>query len=672
MKFISLCSGIEAASVAWKPLGWTPVVYSEVDKFCNALLAYRHPETTNVGDMTKVDWASYRGKADVVIGGFPCQAFSVAGLRNSLDDDRGNLSLEFVRALHATRPIWFVAENVPGWLNTKDNAFGCFLAGVTGADAPLLPTDEGGGWPSAGVAAGPAYGVAWRTVDAQYHGLPQRRRRVFVVGYLGDWKPAAQVLFESGPVPRNPPSRRAPGQEPARCLTSSTGGCSAKDGQNFLGPEHLNPAFGADGPSRCLDAPNTASGRLNETQADFVGQPIPLHEVTGQRGEARERDGQNFGQPGDPTHALQAKQQHGVAQAMPFDTNQITHRDNRSNPQPGDPSPSLSAEGLPPAVISFGSNDHGGDALEDCSPTLRAGGHKDSHQNGGVAPAVCYGLRTEASGANGTPVSEEVSKTLDTGSPPAVVHGPSERLLVCGRCGEQFMSKDDIGGLAPAECDPCGEEDNLREADASEVQAFQARHYTRDKGGGAPSDVSPTLGAESDRGDSQPLVFESRFARNGRGAPEEICPPLKAQSGETGKGDSAPIVFQERGREGGQNLEVGGDVANALTSPSGGGRRNEMNLAVNMVVRRLTPRECERLQGFPDNYTFIPGYRAKLRAHDLEEMAAYLGVPLDEARELGVTPDGPRYKALGNSMATDVIEWIGVRIQAVAAALRNG
>jgi site-specific DNA-cytosine methylase len=130
-------------------------------------------------------------------------------------------------------------------------------------------------------------------------------------------------------------------------------------------------------------------------------------------------------------------------------------------------------------------------------------------------------------------------------------------------------------------------------------------------------------------GVAAPVVFESRFVRNGRGAPCTVVPPLKAQSGASGRGDGAPLV------------------------------------ATWVAVRRLTPRECERLQGLPDDYTLIPNYRKKLRADEVSEMAAYLGIPLDEARRLGATPDGPRYKAIGNSMAVPVMRWIGERIQAV-------
>ena len=197
-------SGIEAASCAWHPLGWEAVAVSEIEEFPCAVLKHHYPLVPNVGDMTKVDWASYRGKVDLVVGGSPCQAFSMAGLRQSLEDERGNLTLEYVRAVLAVRPRYVIWENVPGVLNTPDNAFGAFLAGLSGAVAPLVP--PAGGWESAGVVSPSrpdAYGLCWRVLNAQHFGVAQRRRRVFLAGYLGDWRRAVQILFEPGGMRRH-------------------------------------------------------------------------------------------------------------------------------------------------------------------------------------------------------------------------------------------------------------------------------------------------------------------------------------------------------------------------------------------------------------------------------------------------------------------------------------
>lgn len=214
MKFGSICSGIEAASVAFKPLGWEAEWFSEIEPFPCAVLAHHYPDVPNLGDMTKIyDKRDFTERAvDLICGGTPCQAFSVAGLRQGLADARGNLSLEFCRSVHAKRPRWVLWENVPGVLSSKDNAFGCFLAELSGCNAPLLPGTRDGRWAKSGIVSGQKYGLAWRVLDAQYFGVPQRRRRVFVVGYSGNlerWSNeipicdrvrfsliSAQVLFE--------------------------------------------------------------------------------------------------------------------------------------------------------------------------------------------------------------------------------------------------------------------------------------------------------------------------------------------------------------------------------------------------------------------------------------------------------------------------------------------
>ena len=175
MKFGSVCSGIEAASVAWKPLGWKASFFSEIEKFPSELLATHYPDVPNYGDMTKYkEWKDE--PVGLIVGGTPCQSFSVAGLRRGLEDPRGNLMLTFGGILKKYQPTWMVWENVPGVLSSnKGRDFGTFL----------------------GMLGQCRYGFAYRVLDAQYFGVAQRRRRVFVVGYLGDWKRAAAVLFES-------------------------------------------------------------------------------------------------------------------------------------------------------------------------------------------------------------------------------------------------------------------------------------------------------------------------------------------------------------------------------------------------------------------------------------------------------------------------------------------
>jgi len=223
MRYISLFSGIEAATTAWHPLGWEPVAFSEIEPFPSAVLAHHYPCVPNLGDMTAVDWSLYKGKADAVVGGSPCQAFSVAGLRNSLNDERGNLTLEYVNAVNAIDPHIVVWENVPGVLNTKDNAFGCFLAALVGEDTPLEP--PGKRWTNAGCVYGPQRTAAWRILDAQFFGVAQRRRRVFVVASSDPGLNPAKILFEREGVRRDTPPSRETGQiAPTTPSRSSAGG----------------------------------------------------------------------------------------------------------------------------------------------------------------------------------------------------------------------------------------------------------------------------------------------------------------------------------------------------------------------------------------------------------------------------------------------------------------
>ena len=235
MKFGSVCSGIEAASVAWHPLGWRAAWLAEIEPFPSAVLAHHYPDVPNVGDMTTLPERILSGEVeapDLFCGGTPCQAFSVAGLRNSLDDARGNLSLTFceianaidhvrsVRGEPASIVFW---ENVLGVLSTKDNAFGCFLAKLAGEDGELEPPR--GKWTNAGYVLGPQRTVAWRVLDAQYFGLAQRRRRVFVVASARPGFDPAAVLFEFDGVRRDTAPSRQAGEgiahTTAPCLTGS-------------------------------------------------------------------------------------------------------------------------------------------------------------------------------------------------------------------------------------------------------------------------------------------------------------------------------------------------------------------------------------------------------------------------------------------------------------------
>ena len=207
MNYLSVCSGIEAATVAWHHMGWKPVGFSEIEKFPSQVLAYHYPTVTNFGDMTKYKEWNLNDSIGLLVGGTPCQSFSVAGLRKGLDDPRGNLALTYVGILDKFRPKWCIWENVPGVLSSGGGRdFGSFLGAL----------DELG------------YGWAYRVLDAQNFGVAQRRRRVFVVGCLGDWRAAAEVLFESESLRGNIKESKNKGEEVARCITtrSATNLCS--------------------------------------------------------------------------------------------------------------------------------------------------------------------------------------------------------------------------------------------------------------------------------------------------------------------------------------------------------------------------------------------------------------------------------------------------------------
>lgn len=188
MRYISLCSGVEAASMAWLPLDWECVACAEFDDYPSAVLAAKFPDIPNLGDVTKVDWKKYHGAADLVIFGSPCQSFSVSGLRQGLDDPRGQLMLECLAACRDIDPEWVVFENVPGLLSAdRGRCFATFLNAVA-----IL-------WPDGG--------AAWRCLDAQWFGVAQRRRRVFAVINTRDWRRAAEVLLDENCLRGNPPTR---------------------------------------------------------------------------------------------------------------------------------------------------------------------------------------------------------------------------------------------------------------------------------------------------------------------------------------------------------------------------------------------------------------------------------------------------------------------------------
>ncbi|HCU0595493.1 Dam family site-specific DNA-(adenine-N6)-methyltransferase [Enterobacter cloacae complex sp. 397G4] len=278
MKYGSVCSGIEAASKAWEPLGWKPAWFSEIEPFPSAVLANHWPEVTNLGDMTKIADAVRTGDVeapDVLVGGTPCQAFSIAGLREGLSDDRGQLTLSYVElanAIDAKRRergepesiiVW---ENVPGVLSSKDNAFGCFLAGLAGESSELQPA--GGKWTHAGCVSGPERVIAWRVLDAQFFGVAQRRRRVFVVASARKGFDPAAVLFELDSVRRDSAPRRETQKAVAALTARGVGTCGADDNQAQAGRLIAQCASG--------DISHTLKGEGFDGSEDGTGRGTPV------------------------------------------------------------------------------------------------------------------------------------------------------------------------------------------------------------------------------------------------------------------------------------------------------------------------------------------------------------------------------------------------------------
>ena len=465
MKYLSVCSGIEAATVAWHPLGWQAVAFGEIEKFPSQVLAHHYPDTPNWGDMTKFkEWPD--ADVNVFVGGTPCQSFSVAGLRKGLDDPRGNLMLTYLAIAARYRPQWLVWENVPGVLSSNGgHDFASLLRGM----------GELG------------YGFAYRILDAQYFGVAQRRRRVFVVGYLGNWRPAAAVLFERHSLSGHPaPSRKA--REGAAAY--------AREG-----------AASSKWPAEISSTLDTTFGTKQGLEDQHVNAGCPMF-VPAEM---------------STVQTLRAK-------------------------RPGE------------------------------------GGISHDHEH--LIPALSPALNT-CSGAN---------------------HAPDTKAYVV----QPIALAENTIGRKP------------------------------ENGGNATEpmyDIAPCLTKADQHGVAQPIplnsmnVFRSPDADASTGcgigeAGEAMFTITKANS---------HAVAQPTIVHGTQDPCVS-DIAFAQGRNNGG--ENVMVQA--MAVRRLTPKECERLQGFPDNYTDI---KTNGKA----------------------TPDGPRYKALGNSMAVPVMAWIGKRIKEVDA-----
>ncbi|HFQ3986150.1 TPA: Dam family site-specific DNA-(adenine-N6)-methyltransferase [Enterobacter asburiae] len=524
MRYGSVCSGIEAASVAWESLGWQPAWFAEIEAFPSAVLAHHWSQVANLGDMTKIAAAVRTGDVaapDVLVGGTPFQAFSIAGLRNGLDDERGQLTLSYVELANAIDDkrrergedeaiiVW---ENVPGVLSSKDNAFGCFLAGLAGESSELQPA--GGKWTHAGCVSGPQRIIAWRVLDAQFFGVAQRRRRVFVVASSRkDFDPAA-VLFELNSVRRDTPPRRE--QE---ATTAVVTGKRTDGGSHWDNPANPHPTLnqlnniGGIGQSNQEIFAQRGAGIVGAYRMTAFGEYTD--DETASTVKARDyKDATDLAVTySDISRTLLAKSNDSMAEDLetyaihgtqdPDANHELAHTLGRNRGQEN-------------ACIAFSYKDNGADATTDLSPTIRAGNHNTSHANSGQPPAIAIAGNT-------------IGRTPGNGG-------------------------------------------------------------------------------------------------NGTGFAEEVGYPLT--------------------------------------------KTDQHGVAIGMQVRRLTPRECERLQGFPDDHTLVP-YGRGINPEKMDrDFAKYLmrGGKLTLEECCSRAADGPRYKAIGNSMAVPVMRWIGERIAAALPA----
>lgn len=418
----SVCSGIESASIAWEPLGWKPAWFSQFDPehnyarqpdFPSRVLAHHWPDVPNLGDMTQIAdlirWGAVAAP-DVLVGGTPCQAFSVAGMRKGLKDPRGQLTISFGELADAIdeqrdTPCTIVWENVPGVLNSKDNAFGCFLALLAGESCELQP--PGRKWTNAGCVSGPKRVVAWRVLDAQYFGVAQRRRRVFVIASADPNFDPTAILFESDSVRRDTPPSRETGSQVAALTANGVGTC----GEAQAG--HLIAAFGGGNTTGQIDVATTCTAHGN--RQDFDTETFCLQHA--QIGRSDKAGPQGKGYQADIAFTLDASK---TADAVVFSSNghaSFSEGVGTLRAKPGadhetvavafnwqaggntssnlginaDYTGTLQASTHP--AICFSSKDYGGDATVDLSPTLRAGNHDQSHANGGQAPAIALDMQ---------------------------------------------------------------------------------------------------------------------------------------------------------------------------------------------------------------------------------------------------------------------------------------
>ncbi|HAV1601621.1 TPA: Dam family site-specific DNA-(adenine-N6)-methyltransferase [Enterobacter hormaechei subsp. xiangfangensis] len=608
MTYGSVCSGIEAATVAWHPLGHTALWFAQFDPehnyergpdFPSLVLAERWPDVPNLGDMTLIAARIESGDVpapDVIVGGTPCQAYSIAGLRGGLDDPRGALTLAYVklinvidkkRAEEGKEPVIIIWENVPGVLNSKDNAFGHFLAGLAGEDDPLLaPGDK---WTDSGIVNGPARALAWRILDAQYHAVAQRRRRVFVVGSARTGFNPATVLLESDSVRRDTPPSRSARKKTAREIVFSI----MQGGGEVVGAYRMT-AFGkyADDETASTlkardykDATDLAviAVRVNEaglSHWDGDNHPHPTLNQTCKRG----------GSPGASNQEIFMQRGAGLVGVM--------------------------AHGQGGAEIS----------LDNSAPTLTC-----NHE----APIVFNEVTTFPAQMSGTQfqcAEGDISQTLTALNPTAIcypIHDKATRYKGGGDGRQNDGSQNGLG--IGKEYDPCPTLDTSSHHAVGVVSVA-----LRGRDGGTTAELG-----------------------------DDLAPALRSAEGGAGKSFViAPAAFHENQKAEVRYIDGDGQITNALSVRGGKPGQGYQAIEFDMAIRRLTAVEYERLQGFPDCYTLIPvGKRQKRTPDELAYYRAHLPHLTDD-EIIRLAADGPRYKALGNSMAVPVMRWIMERITA--------
>lgn len=556
-RYVSIFSGVEAASLAWEPLGWEPVAFSEIEPFPCAVLAERWPDVPNLGDITKIDWKEeIDGAIDLVVGGSPCQSFSVAGKREGLKGTSG-LMFEYIRCVQELRPRWFLWENVPGALTSEDgSAFGQLLSEM----------DELG------------YSLAWRVLDAQFFGVAQRRRRLFLVGHLGAESPA-EVLFEPDCLSGNTQSSREKRKELAR----RAGRSAAHAGFKYSASPRANTLGYAEEQANTLTADWHAPAVL-PLQGNMIG-----------RADSADRQGMATSQYSTEIAGC------------------LTAR--------GDSSPCADRGQNIVCMTGTQAHCHISDEIAGCLTAHM--GKDDAPVVVGGANLQTYVCETAHSGSNGLGVGEaDIFPTLDTSSGPAVWARENAILPPFGfaqnvRNEVRIVGDGTISGALAAR--PGMKQTTF--VCTGGTYPINEQIATRDKklgrgtglGVGADGDPAFTLLANhphmvASGSGSDPIAMGNLNAHTA--ICRNVCPTLKCG------GDGAMVASEIGDKPAGVN---------------------------HMLVRRLTPLECERLQGFPDEHTLI----------------AWKGKPAEEC------PDGPRYKAIGNSMAVPVMRWIGRRIAAV-------